>query len=431
MPNSLLSSIYKYDPVTNAKKFDLAGYGMSQVPPAGFSPVTRTLPNNTGTYQSPVISQPKAPVAPTPVTPSAPAALDYSKYTDPATGKILSPQDYANMLASRVNGGSIPNYAGNALTQGPQTTPQLQSTATDLNNERNDIATGTTDPYAVASKSGIAYSPNELSAIEKAYAGIYDPALKDVFSKLDAKAKQDASAADLKNQLALQAQKHLDDVSLKKTPTATEALALQNDSSGIYVPGSNATVDAWVKNISNSNGKIGINNVPANLKNLVSQGLSQTTSSADDILSSTSKAINDLNDMVTNNQGFAGAVGAKGPTSLFGLLSSPLAGTPAADFDAKLKQVTSGPVLDNLSILKGIGRVSQKEFDTLQSAITSLGTSESEGQFKKDLKTLTDFVASQSSGAKAGQASVTDPNGGVHTFPNQAAADAFKKAIGQ
>ncbi len=182
--------------------------------------VTRTLPVTGETYQSPVISQPTTPVAPkpAPTVPQSPvpqSTVDYSKYTDPTTGKVLSPQEYANMLASRVSGGSVPNYAGNALTQGPQTSAQLTSTATDLNNQRNDIATGTTDPYKTASKSGIAYSPADMAAIEKAYAGIYDPAIKDVFAKLEARQKEDDSARELKNQLYLQAQKHKNDIELK------------------------------------------------------------------------------------------------------------------------------------------------------------------------------------------------------------------------
>jgi len=54
------------------------------------------------------------------------------------------------------------------------------------------MATGETDPYKAGNQSGIAYSPTELKAIENAYAGIYDPALNDVFTRLDAKQKEDA-----------------------------------------------------------------------------------------------------------------------------------------------------------------------------------------------------------------------------------------------
>lgn len=200
------------------------------------SQVVRTLPNGQGSYASPVIAQPTAPAAPSPAPvippPPAPAAasaaapvvapggVDYSRYTDPATGRVLSPQEYANMLATRIQGGSIPNYAGNAITQGPQTTAQLTSTATDLNNERNDMAVGATDPYKVASKSGVAYSPTDLAAIEKAYAGIYDPAIKDVFAKLETKQKEDASALEQKNKLAQMAKQHEYDVALKSIGTS-------------------------------------------------------------------------------------------------------------------------------------------------------------------------------------------------------------------
>ncbi len=181
--------------------------------------VTRTLPNGAGTYQSPVVAQTTKPVVPTqPVQPPAPTQPTIPPdRIDPSTGQMYTPEAYANMIAMKASGGSVPNYAGNAFTQGSQTSSQLKSTATDLNNQRNDIATGTTDPYKVGSKSGIAYSPTDLAAIEKAYAGIYDPALKDVFNKLDAKEKEDASARDLKNQLSLQAQKHKDDMALKST----------------------------------------------------------------------------------------------------------------------------------------------------------------------------------------------------------------------
>ncbi len=112
-----------------------------------FTPVTRSLPNGAGSYQSPVVAQPTAPVATKPVAP---------------------------------------------------------------------IFTPPTVPVAPAAAPA---APAPLAAIEKAYAGIYDPALKDVFSKLDLKQKQDA--ADLANKTKLSdaaiAQKNA--IELKQTPT--------------------------------------------------------------------------------------------------------------------------------------------------------------------------------------------------------------------
>lgn len=73
------------------------------------------------------------------------------------------------------------------MTKPDESASSLRNRARDLTNTRNDIATGTTDPYKVGAESGVAYSPRELAAIEKAYAGVYDPALNDVFERLKTK----------------------------------------------------------------------------------------------------------------------------------------------------------------------------------------------------------------------------------------------------
>lgn len=122
------------------------------------------------------------------VTPTAkstpPIATDpYAKYRD-AQGNILTPQQYADNVFSKMpsKNGDIPKFAGDAYTN--PNDPALAQKASVLNNTRNDIATGTTDPYKVASKSGIAYTPAEMKAIESAYAGIYDPAIEGAKAKL-------------------------------------------------------------------------------------------------------------------------------------------------------------------------------------------------------------------------------------------------------
>jgi len=160
---------------------------------------TQTLPYGGGTYNPGVAGG-----AIFPTTPPAPAPPEndlYAKYRDPKTGEIMSPEEYAISLGNKVpkGTGQIPNYAGDALTNPNQTTNELIGRATGLNNARNDIATGTTDPYGVGNKSGIAYSPQELKAIESAYAGVYDPALNDVFSRLRDKESEDKAIADREN----------------------------------------------------------------------------------------------------------------------------------------------------------------------------------------------------------------------------------------
>jgi hypothetical protein len=129
-------------------------------------------------------------VAPTvPAQPPAP-----NPYINPSTGQPYSAQEIVTNLANKLPigkppVGDVPGYATDQMLQGPQTEQQVISTATDLNNARNDIITGTTDPYRV-NQSGIVYSPAQLQAIRSAYAGIYDPVLKEVFAKLDAKEKE-------------------------------------------------------------------------------------------------------------------------------------------------------------------------------------------------------------------------------------------------
>ena len=178
-----------------------------------FQMMQRGLPNGGGSYSSPVIAQPTKPVAPPPVKPLFPSgtstvatqtqAPDMTQYLNPNTGVPYTPAEYADTVAAKLTqaqtGPDVPNYAGNQLTEASQTTDQLTNTATDLNNAENDIKTGTTDPYKVAGASGIAYSPAELKAIESAYAGIYDPALKSALNKLTDKQKADTAAQTLKD----------------------------------------------------------------------------------------------------------------------------------------------------------------------------------------------------------------------------------------
>ncbi len=395
-----------------------------------FQPVTRTLPVTGQTYQSPVLAQPTAPVAPAapvriaapaapvrsvysapaaPAAPSAPAGLDYSKYTDPATGQVMSPQQYAEFLARRVTGGSIPNYAGNALTQAPQTSAQLTSTATDLNNQRNDIATGTTDPYKAASASGVAYSPSELAAIEKAYAGIYDPALKDVFAKLDAKTKEDAAAAELKNQLALQAQRHKDDLELKKTPSPTDAAAISGlsggNASGGYVEGANPIVDSWVQRISRGEAKLaditGVKN--QGLKNLVNAGLN-TVKSRNATSSGNLDTVNTINTLLSNPSldNISGFIGQTGITSLFGK-----AKTAKTEYDNILGAIQ----LAKAGQIKGQGAVSDYERGVLKAASAAIDRGQSDKDFKDALIKLRGALTT-ASGLEA-PIRVTSPSGEI------------------
>jgi hypothetical protein len=155
------------------------------------------------TPAKPIFSAPSTTANPIPTPTPAPAAR--SKYINPETGKYFTPQEYANYVALRIpaskGAGDIPQYAGDAMTKPDESTTALTARATNLNNTRNDIATGTTDPYKAGAKSGIAYSPQELNAIEKAYAGVYDPALNDVFARLKEREAEEKKKADREEQI--------------------------------------------------------------------------------------------------------------------------------------------------------------------------------------------------------------------------------------
>lgn len=192
---------------------------------------TRELPNGGGSYSIPSSipgSQLFSPPSTTTKT-STPSTIfgqqtptpspKKSKYINPATGTYYTPEEYANSVALKIPAGKgtgdVTQYAGDALANPDESTTALNARATNMNNTRNDIATGTTDPYKVGKDSGIAYSPQELAAIEKAYAGIYDPALNDVFARLKTREEEDKAKRDRESKLELMAIQHGYDKELK------------------------------------------------------------------------------------------------------------------------------------------------------------------------------------------------------------------------
>lgn len=124
-----------------------------------------TLPNGGGSYRYPGLF---TGFQDTKIIPP-----EQQPYINPETKTWYTPKEYTNKLA----------YGMDRMTNPNRTSNELTSIARNINNERNDVAVGATDPFNIT-KSGINYSPTELNAIRKAYAGIYDPALNDVFSRL-------------------------------------------------------------------------------------------------------------------------------------------------------------------------------------------------------------------------------------------------------
>ncbi len=88
--------------------------------------------------------------------------------------------------------------------------------------------------------------------------------------------------------------------------------------------------------------------------------------------------------------------------------------------------LTANRSLDGVKFLKGQGSVSDAERLLLKQAMSELNLAQGEDAFKSSLQAIIDKLEGNGSGI-----TVTDPDGGIHTFTTQADADSFKKAIGQ
>lgn len=138
-------------------------------------------------------------------------------------------------------------------------------------------------------------------------------------------------------------------------------------------------------------------------KSLGASGASGT----DALVSTTKQSLSELQSMVDNNYGFSGFGGSVGLNALI----SPIPGTKAQAFVNKLKQVTQDVVLPNLTLLHGLGRVTDREFQSLQSAVTSLNRNLSPEDFKTELKNISDRINKLSDSSNQG--AITQPDGTV------------------
>lgn len=450
--NSTPSAIIK-PPATTVNNPALnvpVGSSLSQlsIPQAPAAPISLSPTSPLASIYPSAVKQPVAPVGPVaPVAPVTPSATPlFSGATGSAGPTGATGATAAQVPASWMNpdgtyktpeqiadeaGTALANAHGNAdvgtlaLSQFGDggTTQDAITAARKVDNTRNDIASGETDPYKVASQSGIAYTPAELKAIENAYAGVYDPALDTALAKVQDKQAADKSAADQAASLAqIKAQQDApytlgkDDVRYDSQGNPI-AVGISSDSgpAGVYTPGADPTADAWVKFVQNGGP---ITSVPDTYKNSVAQGLAAVDSTSQ--LSKTSlDALGIINQLSADpaidslsGTGFIG--GLEHPSSLF-------PGTAVQNAQNLAKQLQATISLANRQQLKGSGAISDFEFKVLGDAATALGldgngrTNLSADQFKTQLanlklklsvgplKTLTDdqvqFLASPAGGS--------------------------------
>ncbi len=244
-------------------------------------------------------------------------------------------------------------------TQG-KTAAELAVEARRINNTRNDIAVGETDPYKIASQSGIQYTPAELSAIEKAYAGIYDPALDTAMQKVQAKQKADEAAASGgftlgKDQVRYDAQGN---------PIAIGISSDDGSGGGVYVKGANPVVDAYVEG-----SKLGTykpSDIPDQYKDLVAQGVAGGGKAAQS--KNTIDAISNINQLLADPNSIEYVTGGSNLNPL-----TLLPGAQEAPARNLLNQLAGTLALQNRQQLKGSGAISDFEFRVLQQAASDLG----------------------------------------------------------
>lgn len=198
-------------------------------------------------------------------------------------------------------------------------------------------------------------------------------------------------------------------------------------SSSVTLSGFPADIQAAAQSI--FDGKSKLNEYPSAKRLQINQAMSKlyTAEGGNELAQGAYNSILTLE----THPGFNGAIGAKGLSSLFGLKSKPVEGTQAAGFLKQLETLKANIKLVNIKYLKGTGALSDAEGKTLEDAGTSLDPSLPEEDFKKELARVKAVLLKANNIAqKTTEISVTDPNGGVHKFPDQASADAFKKAAG-
>ena len=440
---SLLSELYKNGVPSMGLQFPNISSGPGNLS-SMFAPATRTLPNGGGTYTSPVTAQQTAPPPAKPPVKIIPDTKIVSHAPDnqvvdvnpalinPATGGFYTPQELAMKAGAPQkkagSAGAVPQYADDAITNPNQTEKQLNRSAYGLNNAANDISTGHTDPYKVASQSGITYSPSEMKAIEKAYAGIYDPALSDVFTKLDEKKKADELAATRKAKF--------EEMAIEHQYRLSEKLATTGGGATTYTPGADPVADSYVYNV--QNGTLKQVNVPKAYQNAVSLGLKSYGNQANGRPTTTELGLQTLGtarELLTMFDARKGTSMVGGTRMFGGGFAAP--GTDSADFEVLYENLVANKNLEGSKFLKGQGAVSDAERLLLAQAMNKLRLGQSEEEFRKQLIMVIDKLeGNQPTDAVTGAETkgtgftVTDPNGGVHSFPDQASADAFKKAAG-
>ncbi len=133
-------------------------------------------------------------------------------------------------------------------------------------------------------------------------------------------------------------------------------------------------------------------------RNQIKKGRSDAAQSVVDSGQSTLNLITDIE----NHPGFESAVGAKGASSLYGLMDEPFAGTEAAGVRSLIETLEAQNFLTAIGEFKsagGAGSLSDNEGKKLGAALSNLSVAQNETDFKKSLTVIRNLVKKQISKA--------------------------------
>jgi len=335
---------------------------------------------------------------PTATAPTTPASAVDPKWMN-ADGSFKTPDQIAEEVGGALRSSQEVGDVG-ALTleqfgSENKSAEELQADAQRIGNTRNDIAVGEIDPYKIASESGIAYSAAEMKAIENAYAGIYDPALDSALSKLESKQASDAAAAKAAADALAKANEPYtlgkDDVRMVGGNIIGMGIGGGGGGDGIYVPGQNATVDAYIKN------NTPIENVPQELRGLVAQGIANKPFEANDYMSGQGEVgitttTNAIDQLLGKTTGLLNSAGGPVERALFGWMP----GSDAFNLNANITTIEALIGFDAINDMRaaatsgasGLGQITEKELKYLQSVQGSLATLQANGQLLPTLERI-------------------------------------------
>lgn len=160
------------------------------------------------------------------------------------------------------------------------------------------------------------------------------------------------------------------------------------------------------------------------LNEIAGSGASIPNQRLESVRGMASKAL-DSADALSKHPGFSGAFGAKGPSSLFGLMESPMGGTDAAGATQLFETLKSQIAIPNLQFLRGLGHMSDREFRAIVDASTALSRDIPEPQARAELGKIITTMREVS--ARGGATPETGANGATDVTGKPTAADLIRK----